>query len=184
MLPLLNPYLELTRTLLNSSIDAESLEHSRKKLIWAYSWAIPSNEIIFEIAQYSPLLELGAGTGYWGWLLRQAGAQINCWDVNPGAGPHWTEVEFGTPEMMNELPDLSERTLLLIWPPLEESLAENSLKEFTGSRVISVGEWRGRTGSQTFHDELEKKFRLEKELLIPRWPGFSDSVRIYTKTSD
>jgi len=178
MFPLLNPYADLTRTLFSSQIDAESLEASRKKLIWAYSWAIPSNEAIQEIAQYSPLLELGAGTGYWGWLLRQAGALINCYDSNPGAGPHWSEVEYGTPETLNELPDLAERTLLLVWPPLDEPMAEAALEAFTGKRLIYVGEWRGRTGSARFHDQLERRYRLERSIEIPRWPRFSDRIHI------
>lgn len=181
MPPLLNPYADLVQTLFASKIDPESLEASRKKLIWAYSWAIPSPEAIEKIARHSPLIEIGAGTGYWGWLLRQAGARIHCWDANPGAGPHWSEVEYGTPEMMSELPDLSERTLLLVWPPLDEPMAEETLAAFSGNRVIHVGEWRGRTGSTGFHDQLERDYRLETSLEIPRWPGFSDDVRIFTR---
>jgi hypothetical protein len=181
MLPILNPYFELTRTLFSSKIDAESLEASRKKLLWAYSWAIPSDEVVQEIAQLSPLLEMGAGTGYWGWLLRQAGARINCWDSNSGAGPHWSEVEYGTPELMSELPDLAERTLLLIWPPLDEPMAENALAHFSGSRVVYIGEWRGRTASAAFHDRLESEFRLERTIELPRWPGFTDSVRLFSR---
>jgi hypothetical protein len=184
MLPILNPYFELTRTLFSSQIDAASLDASRKKLIWAYSWAIPSPEAIEkidEITRHSPLLELGAGTGYWGWLLRQAGARINCWDANPGAGPHWSEVEYGTPEMMSELPDLAERTLLLVWPPLDEPMAEQALEHFTGRRVVLVGEWRGRTGSSAFHDHLEREYALDRTIEIPRWPGFHDSIRIFSR---
>ncbi len=181
MLPILNPYFELTRTLFSSKIDPESLEASRKKLIWAYSWAIPTPEAIEKIAALSPLLELGAGTGYWGWLLRQAGARINCWDANPGAGPHWSEVEYGTPEMLSELPDLSERTLLLVWPPLDEPMAEQALMHFTGKHVIYIGEWRGRTGSSAFHDRLEREFQLDQSIELPRWPGFSDSIQIRSR---
>jgi hypothetical protein len=181
MLPRLNPYFELTRTLFSSQIDAASLDAARKKLIWAYSWAIPSPEAIEEIARHSPLLEMGAGTGYWGWLLRQAGAKINCWDSNPGAGPHWSEVEYGTPEMMGELPDLAERTLLLVWPPLNEPMAEEALAHFTGRSVIYIGEWRGRTGSGRFHDRLESEYHLDRTIEIPRWPGFVDEARMFSR---
>ena len=71
---IINPYFELYAALA-SRPEALQLD-LRKKLIWAYSWAIPSNEVILKIAQHSPLLEVGAGTGYWSWLLRQARADI------------------------------------------------------------------------------------------------------------
>lgn len=181
MLPLLNPYFELSRTLLHSQIDPPSLETARKKLIWAYSWAIPSNEVIQEVSRYSPLLELGAGTGYWGWLIRQAGGLINCWDSNSSAGPHWSEVEYGTPEMLTDFPGLESRTLLLVWPPLDEPMAEYALIRFTGKHVIYAGEWRGRTGSAGFHDRLESDYRIERIIELPQWPGYTDSLRIYSR---
>jgi len=180
-LPLLNPYFDLARTLTSSPLAPEQLEDARKKLIWAYSWAIPSTEAILAIAEHSPLIELGAGTGYWGWLLRQAGARVNCWDRNAHAGPHWIDVEMGSPENLSELPDLGARTLLLVWPPLDEPLAEDSLQYYTGKKVIYVGEWRGRTASARFHDRLESEFKKTCELELPRWPGFHDSLLIFER---
>ena len=64
--PLLNPYRDAHRAL-----GANPPDGVRKPLIWAYAWAIPSDEAIHAIAELGPLLELGAGTGYWAWLLRQ-----------------------------------------------------------------------------------------------------------------
>lgn len=171
--PLINPYLELPRD-----------PAARKQLIWAYSWAIPSTEAIRAIARLSPIVELGAGTGYWGWLLRQAGADVVCLDRNPEAPPHWTTVEHGTPESLSTHPELAGRTLLLVWPPLADGpncMALEALRHWQGTHLVYVGEWRGRTASPEFHDALEQHFELEQESLLPRWPGFEDSLRIYCR---
>lgn len=177
--PLLNPYFELWSR-------AREIPEIRKHLIWAYSWAVPSNEAIHAIVSFcggSPIVEMGAGTGYWAWLLRQAGAEITCIDSRTEAPPHWHPVASGTPESASLDPALRARPLLLVWPPLaqngESCMALESLTRLAPHTVISVGEWRGRTGSPEFHAFLEANYRLERELSLPNWPGFKDTLRIY-----
>ena len=175
-LPLLNPYFDLW-------CKAREQPEIRKQLIWAYSWAVPSTEAIQEISRHSPILEMGAGTGYWGWLVQQSGAEITCIDSRTEAPPHWVTVHKGTPQTTAKDPELRGRTLLLVWPPLADSgsncMALGSLRELSPKKVIYVGEWRGRTASVEFHDFLESRYRLEREVPLPAWPGFGDSLRVY-----
>jgi len=173
----INPYFDLY-----SEIQAQPKEFQlalRKKLIWAFSWAVPSNDVIEAIAKFSPIVELGAGTGYWAWLLEQAGTKVHAFDreyLNP---PHWTIVNEGTPESLNDYS--KEYSLLLCWPPFEEPMALQALKQFRGMNVIYVGEFRGRTGDNDFHLELETKYAISQQLEIPTWPGFSDKVFFFKR---
>ncbi len=179
MTSLLNPYLEVFRQVSDRSA-------ARKPLIWAYSWAVPSDEAVLEIARHAPILEIGAGTGYWGWMVRQAGAEITCMDSRTEAPPHWLPIHKGTPQTASEDPLLRGRALLLVWPPLSESgqhcMALDALLKLRPRTVIHAGEWRGRTGSPEFHAFLEAHYRLVCEIPLPNWPGFHDTLRVYCQT--
>lgn len=69
----------------NSMID-----HLRARRIFAprYAWALPSEEAIKMLVSYGPLVEMGAGTGYWAWCVRQLGGDIIAYDVKP-YNNHW-----------------------------------------------------------------------------------------------
>ena len=95
--PLINPYLDIRRTLATRA-DALQLE-VRKKLIWAYSWAVPSDEAVWALAELGPIVELGAGTGYWAWLIAQAGGKARAIDRAPEHPPRWVEIATGGPEI-------------------------------------------------------------------------------------
>lgn len=173
---LLNPYLDLFRALESESPELQLAV--RKKLIWAYSWAIPNDEAIAALLECSPLIEMGAGTGYWSWLLRQAGANVLAYDLNPHAPPHWTSVEQGDESIV---PSHSDRTLFLCWPSYQEPMAFQALSQYSGKWVAYVGEMGGRTADDSFHRLLSASFELKREVLIPVWPGFLDRLYLFER---
>ena len=174
--PLLNPYFEIFETLRGQS--PELVLRLRKPLIWAYSWAVPSSEAIAEIAQYTPLIELGAGSGYWAWLLRQAGADVIALDTLTAAPPYWTPVLKGDASSLGDNPG---RALFLCWPPSDSPMAAQALQSFPGSTVISVGEWEGRTADAEFQRLLRQDWELIRQMGLPKWPGFRDELRIFRR---
>ena len=150
----------------------------RKKLIWAYSWAVPSDEAIRALAHHGPLIELGAGTGYWAWLCAQGGGDVLAFDHAPEPPPHWYPVKSGGAETLASHPG---RNLLLCWPSYDDDFALSCLELVQANRVIYVGEWRGRTANKAFHDLLEQRFRRIQEVKLPVWPGFHDSLFVYER---
>ena len=52
------------------------------KLVRKYAWAIPTEAVLATVAKYSPLIEIGDGTGYWAYLLAKLGADIICYDTH------------------------------------------------------------------------------------------------------
>lgn len=178
MIPLLNPYLELFQSL--SGAGTELQLSIRKKLIWAYSWAIPSTEAVHFIAQYSPLVEIGAGTGYWAWLLEQASARVKTFDIEAGQPPHWHPVQRGGPTSLTEF---SDHTLFLCWPSLDSDMAINALNNYSGKHVIYLGEWEGRTADGSFHQALLEGWSLIHEVTIPVWPGYKDKIYLFASKS-
>ena len=74
--------------------------------------------------------------------------------------------------------------LLLFWPPFASPLAENTLKAFDGKCCVYIGEGNGGcTGSDEFHDELDKNWNgdLSKHNLIKTWDCIHDGLYFYTR---
>ena len=185
----LDPYGDLYELLCGEGSTALDPAHAahvahvgmiRKKLIWAYSWAVPTPEAIAEIARHSPLIEIGAGTGYWAWLVRQAGGDVLAFDRLAEVPPHWGEVLLGEQEKVTDHPD---RTLFLCWPSLDQPIALECLQAYRGDVFLHIGELgaEARTGSASFREELAGHWRLEHELPIRQWPGYSDSLTIWRR---
>ena len=52
-------------------------------LTHSVSFAVPNEAALAALAALSPLVEAGAGAGYWAALLRRRGADIKCFDIEP-----------------------------------------------------------------------------------------------------
>jgi len=111
-----------------------------------YTFVLPTPELLAVVALYAPIVELGAGTGYWAYQLRQMGVDVVAYDVAPPGGgvenSHhrgascWTEVLEGRRESLTKHPD---RTLFVCWPP-QFSMLWTCLDYFKGSTVILVND--------------------------------------------
>jgi len=171
---------------------------TRERLVRKYSYAVPTEEAIRTLARYSPILEIGAGTGYWAFLLDQAGADVLAFDDfkrREGYFPECEEhfcVQDGGVEEIESYPD---RTLFLCWPDpspgprVEEGLAEGCLRRFSGDHVAYVGCWpstgetKPKTGDPGFFERLDTDFELVTKYDLPSWepPEKEDALRIYRR---
>ncbi len=169
-------------------IDFVKAHEARRKLTSLYSWAIPDEAALKTIAEYSPIVEMGAGTGYWASLLVQMGVDIIYYDIVPpneksnNRYRHATtyhKVEEGGPF---EVVAHSDRTLFLCWPPYDTSMAYDCLINYQGNTLIFIGEGDGGcTGDNSFFEELEAHWEMVKEIDIPQWDGLHDYMTIYTR---
>ena len=55
----------------------------RRELAALFAWAIPDAGALAVLARYAPLLECGAGAGYWAGLLRASGVDVDASDLTP-----------------------------------------------------------------------------------------------------
>lgn len=123
-----------------------------------YAWAIPDDRALRICAAFAPLVEMGAGAGYWARLLRNMQVQVDAFDLHVGsdtkaagvAQPPFTQVKKGGPERLLQYPNA---TLLLIYPDDHEDcegeqqfpMSVQCLQMYKGDTVIHVGEWLGST---------------------------------------
>lgn len=152
------------------------------KLQQQYAWAIPDDTAICAIAGRGPVVEIGAGTGYWAWLLAQAGCDVVAYDEKP-AFNGWCDhepyhnVNIGGPDVAALYPD---RTLLLCWPPMTD-MADRALAAYAGSALVYVGEPDGCTADEAFRERLARYWTEVADLDIPQWCYLHDALWIYER---
>jgi len=156
----------------------------RPALVQRFSWALPNDEALDAIARYAPIVEMGAGGGYWAHLMRERCIDVLAYDRerphddNYFARHLWTQIDPGTPR---SLAGHADRSLFLCWPPSKSPMATNCLKAWGGEHLIHVGEWRLSTGSPGFHDRVEAGFELVEKVSIPQWEGMHDMLTVWRR---
>lgn len=165
--------------------DERTLE-ARGTLCKRYAWSVPTEEAISALAGIGPIVEMGAGLGYWASLLRGAGADVVAYDARPPPDPlnifcepvePWTEVLRGGPATLSRHGD---RALFLCWPPLGPT-ASTCLKAWSGSVLAYVGP-EDLTGDAEFHRRLSEEFVREREVGLPSWWTVPDRLTIWRRS--
>lgn len=157
---------------------------ARRRLIPQYAWAIPTDEAIEMIANLSPIIELGAGTGYWASLIEDAGGEIACFDDHSWKAQIGThhEVLPGDHTVLEAAPWVDAMTLMLCWPPYATPMAADCLRTFRGSQLVYVGECGGGcTGDDVFHEMLQAGWEMTESQPLPQWPGIHDELMVYRR---
>lgn len=185
-----NPYWEIVapstsehdgRRVVNGGRPAGSarLAYAQVILQAAYACAIPSPGTVSWVSQVCeerPLLELGAGRGYWAMQLSRAGMRVDAYELEPpdktenisfpstpGQVDVWHPVGGLEEVRMDARPDY---VLFLCWPPgWGNTMASGALAAFEaagGERLIYIGEPRGgKTGDDAFFDTLSARWELD-----------------------
>lgn len=149
----------------------------------SYAYAIPSPETLewcFGFCGGRPVVELGAGRGYWAAQLTRVGLSVNAYDVEPphvaanasflqaaGQKDVWHHVG-DLVEFAEQISGQADHVLFLCWPPgWGNAMASQALAEFQeagGERMIFIGEPKGgKTADDAFFDELSAGWTLESQ---------------------
>jgi hypothetical protein len=160
----------------------------RRSYCEGYAWAIPNQQAIDTLVEHSPLIEVGAGRGYWAALAAAQGADILAFDPTPPereGSTRWHR-EAGTffnvaradLEIVRSYPD---RSLFLCWPPFRSDVALKTLRSYKGQTVIYVGDDGRDAGTPQFRAELASQFSCTRVVDIPRWPGIDDRLEVWRR---
>lgn len=166
----------------------------RDEGIAKYSFAVPSNEAIEKLVKLSPVVEVGAGLGYWASLVEKAGGDILAYDLKVNEQGHvkhymtgkfvepFCSVQQGDAESVVEL--YSDRTLFLCWPPYDRDMAYLCLKKYVecgGKTLVYVGEDEGGcTANDAFFKLLYSLNPVEENIPIPSWFMVHDYMTVYS----
>ena len=133
------------------------------------------------VARRSPIVEIGAGSGYWAMCLSQLGADVIAYDrhppeegtpwwepANPWFEREWFQVREGDAECARHHPD---RSLLLCWPPPGNPMAAAALSMYRdagGHTLIYIGD-RASSGDHEFHSVLGEMSAIVNRRLWGWW---------------
>jgi hypothetical protein len=199
-----NPYWkEIRRFVTETGTLPRTYDDSRWKYCNQYTWAIPDPETVRFVSGHlgTCAIEIGAGSGYWAWLLAQHGIDIlaydtappnsvstnewhSPWDADTGTFLHqlretFYPVELGGPEQAAQH---AERTLFLCWPPYKKDMALQCLKCFTGERCVYIGEGRGGCcANNAFFAQLEKGWQVVAQHWPVSWYNIHDGIYVYER---
>jgi hypothetical protein len=188
----LNPYLDFYRAMPASfrrdpsapisAVEMLSPEWLKLKSAIAtqFAWAVPTEEAVRTILRYSTnVVEIGAGNGYWAWMMRQVGITVAAFDADSPRFT-WHEVMPGDERAVLFFP---AHALFLCWPPWNSVMAHNALNYHRGNYVLYVGEWWGGSATPQFFEQLVSRFDAIEVVGIPQWFGRDDRLMIFRRRS-
>lgn len=168
-----------------------------------YAYAVPAPETLAWCRDFCggrPIVEIGAGRGYWAAMLARSGCTVHAYDSEP---PDVAEnISFprgrGHPLTWYPVASISARAdrggtgsdevMLLCWPPgWGDSMASRSLTEFEragGRRLIYIGEPPGgRTADDAFFHALRERWRLaSQDEEFVSWWNVSDVAQAWVRS--
>lgn len=166
-------------------LDLREDAEARELCIRRYSFAIPCVEAVRMLLALSPLVEVGAGSGYWSRLLKEAGADVVSTDIGKQEGYSllWGcegVEELDAVEAVRRHPD---RNVFVCWPSYKGAWAADMALEVKPGRTLAViGEGRGGcTADDRFFDALENGYDEAGSLRIPRWDGIYDALGVHVR---
>jgi hypothetical protein len=171
--------------------DFVSRREIRAQHIHRFGFAVLTDEVISAIAPYQPLLEIGCGSGYWSYELRQAGLDVIATDPGTGKyhffekdGYHWATpwIEIERICGIDAVQKYPTRNLLTVWPDYDASWPVDVLRAFQGEIVLYGGEGQGGcTADDDFHSFLEQQFAPVETIRLPQFDGIHDDLEIWRR---
>jgi len=180
-----NPYLDEFRQVTRRAKDLYYTSLARRaELIRKYSFAIPNNKAITYLASIGPIIEVGAGNGYWASLVLQANGNILPTDINPIARNRYTfqksYCSISLYDAVEAAKQFSSSTLFMCWPEMEAwpTKALRTYLDNGGNKLIYIGEAPGGATGEEALWELMETGGCTNVINIPQWPGVHDVMNI------
>ncbi|HNX23509.1 MAG TPA: hypothetical protein PKG60_05645 [Spirochaetota bacterium] len=199
-LRLYNPYLENLKKIIdeNNNLDVEELASLlltyRNDFVTDYCFTIPYYDILKKVASYSPIVEIGAGSGYWARCLSKMGADVIAYDsfppgnqspwewykVNSWFDDSWYNIIEGDESVSAGHPD---RALFMAWPVPMNPMAYNALvnyKNAGGRTLIYIGNPHPESSGDEFFYQLLYRHKEIENIDLYSWPGINEKLLIYS----
>ncbi len=157
----------------------------REKFLKEYGFSVPCREAIELLAKYGPIVEIGAGSGYWARLMYMAGVDVIATDAYESqwrfqVGKHYPVERQKGAAAVKLWPS---RTVFVSWPSYDDPWSYSAAKVMeVGRHLIYIGEGpSGCTGCDKLHELLEADFEVVETQGIPQFPGIGDHMTVYRR---
>jgi hypothetical protein len=164
-----------------------SLRYLRKGFVNTWGCSIPCREAVELLRPLSPLVEVGAGTGYWSALLAAAGLDVVATDLEPELNSYGAEVGRHFPvralDAVRAVEAYPERNVFCSWPTLHGTwLTDAARLILPGKHLALIAEDRGGvTADAGLFDLLDHAFTQSARLELPQFPPHLDRLTIWRR---
>lgn len=162
----------------------------RQEIVREYGHGIPSRMTIATLAAGNPMVEVGAGTGYWAKLISQrnkamiyptdelGNGEVNEWFQQ--IGKHHPVEKLDGVEAVRKYPNCD---VLMVWPTQRNDVAAHAAAEMQVDRKLFVVHHGlgGITGTARLFHVLRTDFEQVDEITLPRYPWLNDRFLVYKK---
>lgn len=166
-------------------------DNCRDMVCHIYAYAVPNGPALACLKRFSPIVEVGAGSGYWAMLMRERGVDVSAMDIAPpapefsnkanayhGCVPPWTVVTKGGPQLLAQYPS---RTLFMCYAPPDGKMALEALRCYSGKYLVLVGEWGGTTHGPEFEAELLRDWMIKERISLPNWANTAYDMTVWRR---
>lgn len=179
-----NPYKSAFDAWMDTSyrFSASELDALRERAVEMFAYGIPDQAAIDVISESDRVIEVGANTGYWAWLLEQNGCDVLAVDKHP-ADPTFTTVKNRDHTAIR---NHSDRALLVCWAALKFGWARECVEWYhdQGGDTIYVVMDIVRERSDypdSYVAYCHEHYELARTIDIPSWPQVDDSLFVFKK---
>lgn len=165
--------------------------YRRNYFVNRFGWSVPTKQAIEKLKKFigtDRVLEIGAGYGLWAKLMQDANIPVTAIDSLKGTGwyspknrePYTTVEHLQHDEALQKYP--SHEILMFSWPPYNDAMAYESLKNFKGDKLIYIGEGQGGcTGDEQFCNLIHTEWQEVATVDVPRWRGIHDYIMLFVR---
>jgi len=170
--------------------SAETLRKAREAFVRHWGFSLPCREAVTALRGFGPILEIGAGTGFWTAMLRAAGHDMIATDLAAGLSPYGFSVsrhaeveQLAALDAVRKYPD---RDLFCSWPSENQPWAADAVGELRpGRKLALILDDRGTiTGDDTLRRRLAERYRALEVIEIPRFPGLHDRLHLFERRAE
>lgn len=152
------------------------------RLLHRYAHAIPNAEALRALRELGPLLEVGAGTGYWSRLLRDCGADVMATDIDAeGRDTGWCSTTRWTDVLQRDaetaMVTYPDRAVFACWPTrpgMSDLIADGAF----GRPVALVTDGLANPFDGLL-DRLVSDWTLQRTVALPTWFIRTDELTIW-----
>lgn len=194
--------LEGPRDFARSAMDSTLIQAERDRFLSEFSFAVPTREALDRICQFSPLLEIGAGSGAWAKLLAMRGADIIATDpggemfvgFHQGDQPrrwHWETFYYPVQPLQGKtaVRRWLNRNVFCSWPSLQRRWLRQAARAMLPGRVLLVVR-EDATADQRTWNYVEYHFKplgeerdgwVDNSIELPTWHFMHDHLEVWQK---
>lgn len=178
----------------DANFSLESInDMQRRRFIDNFGFSIPNRQAIEAIRSYSPhgVTEIGAGLGYWTYLLNKNNIPTVGVDEyyplkNPWFSPEYNinKIEYIENIVVSDAveylqKDDPKKTLLMVWA---DEYSDDAISKYRGDTIIMVGEGEdGCTDTGGLFDKEEIEWEIIDMISLPRFIDCFDSLTIHKR---